>query len=65
MGRSTVAGDRGAIAEVATFFPARWLRAIRTRKKFWEISKEEDEESSKTLRNSWGVFEEKINFSDV
>ena len=64
MGRSTIGGGGHAVAEVATSFPARCLGAIRTRKKFWEISKEEAEESSKTLRNSW-VFEEKISFSDV
>ena len=46
MGRSMV-GDGGsvAIAEVATSFSARCLGAIRTRKKFLEISKEEYEES--------------------
>jgi len=49
-----VGGGGVAIAEVATSFPICCLGAIRTRKKFWEISKEEDKESS----NLWKKFEE-------
>ena len=46
MGRSMVGdGSGGAVVEVATSFPTCCLGAIRTRKKFLEISTEEDEES--------------------
>ena len=48
MGRSMVGGGGGgAIAEVATSFPARCLGAISTYMKFLKVLKEEDEESSK------------------
>jgi len=48
MGSSIIGGGgRGAVAEVATSFPARCLGAIRTYMKFLKVLKEEDEESSK------------------
>ena len=64
MGHSTVGDGGGAVAEVATSFPVHCLGAIRTRKKFWQILKEEDEESSK-LWKFLKSFGEKINFSEV
>ena len=45
IGGLMVGGGDGTVAEVATSFPACCLGTIRTRKKFLEISKEEDEES--------------------
>jgi len=56
MGHSMVGGGGGgAVREVATSFPVRCLGAIRTSKKFWKVLKEEDEESSKTLK----IFEKR------
>ena len=45
MGHPMVRGGGCAVVEVTTFFPARCLYAIRTRKKFLKISKEDDKES--------------------